>query len=1103
MTPDPVGNPQGCQLCGCIAEPGHRFCPMCGSALLAAPVLPETRRNVAVLFADLVDSTVLGELLDPEPLRSVLDRYFAICAACITEHLGVVEKYIGDAVMAVFGVLAAHEDDVLRAAHAAMAMLDAVERLNVELAATDRIRLELRIGICAGEVVVASSPAGNLRVVGDTVNTAARLQAAARPGQVLVGGHAALIARDRLLLEPLKPLTLKGKQDKVPVWALTSVDPSRGAGFVAPTETPMVDREEELAELEQIYRRSSALRQSCLITVLGSPGLGKSRLVREFLDRRTAEEAEVLIGHCRSYRRGVTYQPLEQMLKSVGGGWPVLADLLGGTSGGNRSLRCLAALTGRTAALDAVPAGVEEISAAVCCLVETLARNRPMILVWEDLHWAEPTLLDLIDRLATWLTDVPVLQICVARPELLSIRSTWGGGKPCAATLELGPLTETDTTALVYELATRGEVVAQQDTQLAHRRVVDSCDGNPLFAELLWEVTAASGSGTAVPPTIQTLLGARIDLLQSGERDLLERAAVIGRDFTLAQLGGLDAVPGPAEAAGMAEAGMAGSSDPADLPSGQPAETDDATIRQLIRQRLLQRTDQGYRFGQSMLRDTVYGLTPKTRREYLHVRMAGQAERRRPAPEATGVLAELPLSPDGEADRAAVIGYHLEAACLLGRQLRPGDDRLTTQARRAARLLITQGTRALQRRDLPAAAALLERGREMLPAGDPDHVPLAMQISDCHIALWAITESLTALTICEQLSPDDGRGRRTAEIQRLLISAQAGLAPLAEIGSKLQALEEALRADQDDDLGWCRFYQLRAFLDTFAERIGAAESALQQALGRCRSMASRYEEDRILAGLCELALWGPTDVAASLALCAEVADRFSGNRVQLVPVLLARAGLLALTGEITDARALLETAQRYVSDLRLTLAAMTVSQVAGLVESVAGASAAAEAHYLAGAVMLRDVGQVPAAQTLEACAARELLAQGKSAAARAALAVLTQDGTDGDVRTGLIAAATTARLAAADQNSQLAEAAGLHAWDLVGLTDDLRLRGDALWDIARASLEFGDQELASRAATRAAECYRQKGATMLSEQVDDWARSVGIDGAPGRPRETR
>jgi class 3 adenylate cyclase len=1044
---------------------------MCGSALQTSPALPQTRRHVTVLFADLVDSTVLGELVDPELLQGVLDRYFSVCTACITEHLGVVEKYIGDAVMAVFGVPAAHEDDAVRAAHAAMAMLGAVDRLNVDLTTTRRVRLELRIGIYAGEVVTGSSQSGNLSVVGDTVNTAARLQAAARPGQVLVGGHAALFARDRLLLEPLAPLTLKGKQGKVPVWQLTSVDiePGRASGS-ALTQTALIGRADEIAELEQAYRRSSSLRQSCLMTVLGSPGVGKSRLVREFLDRRGANEVEILVGHCRSYRRGATYQPLKQMLNSIDGGWPVMADFLGASREGSRALHCLTALAGRTEADDLLATGVEEITSAVCDLVKAFARKRPMILVWEDLHWAEPTLLTLIDDLASWLGDVPVMQICVGRPELLSARGSWGGEKPRSATLELGPLSQPDTALLVRALADRCEVVAQQETEQLHHHVVDGCDGNPLFAELLWEVSTVNGSDAAVPPTIQALLGARLDLLMPEERDVLERAAVVGREFALDQLRELG---------------------PAGKPTGNVPDADQAAILRLVGQRMLQQTDQGYRFGQGLLRDTVYSLTPKARREDWHLRLAGPAAGP-PGDVAAAMMGELPGSPDSEADRDAMVGHHLEAACLLGRQLRPGDQELTERARRAAGMLIALGTRARRRRDLPAAAALLERACTMLPAGDPGHLPLAIQICDCHIARWAVDDALAALTTGERLAPDDGRGSRTAEIQRLQVSAQAGLVPLAEIEVRALAVEVGLRSDPGDDLGWCRFYQLRAFLETFAERVGDAETALRAALGRSRSMANRYEEDRILSGLCELALWGPSDVRASLELCREMADRFVDNRVALVPVLLAKAGLHALNGEIAEARSLIDTVQRYVTDLRLVLDGAAVCQTAGLVESVAGAGATAEAHYRRGASLLRGIGQIQAAQTLEACVARELLAQGKFEGARTALAALAGDST-GDVRTRLIATAAAARLAAADQNPGLAGAAALEAWSLAGSSDDLRLRGDALSDIARGLLAAGDRDLAGKSATAAADCYRAKGAPVLARQILEWAHSAGLD----------
>ena len=421
-----------------------------------------------MLFIDIVGSTELAERLDPEPLRQVLDRYYAACVSVITEHGGEVEKFIGDAVMAAFGTTHVHEDDAIRAVRAGAGALAALRELNAELTATHQVALEARCGVNSGDVIAVTVPGGAFRVVGDVVNTAARLQAAAQPGEILIGADTAAMVRAAVGIEPVPPLRLKGKAQPVPAWRV--VQPIRAEGDGESRMTPFIGRADELAELRRALARAAGRGQACLVTVLGTPGIGKSRLVREFLATVPAGQATVLSARCRAYGRGLTYAPLAELLRSAPGGWDSVERALSADPGpGQRAASGLATLM-RAPDADAadgqVPAtevGIEEIAWAVRHLIESLATARPLILVWEDLHWAEPTLLDLIDDIATWLPDTPVLVLCVARGELLEARTSWGGGKPCAMMLELGPLDAQHTAALVSELYAQGEVSAHGD----------------------------------------------------------------------------------------------------------------------------------------------------------------------------------------------------------------------------------------------------------------------------------------------------------------------------------------------------------------------------------------------------------------------------------------------------------------------------------------------------------------------------------------------------------------------------------------------------------------------------------------------------------------
>ncbi|WP_380283349.1 AAA family ATPase [Kitasatospora purpeofusca] len=1079
-----------CAACGRRTAEADRFCAGCGAPLAAAGEPPEpreSRRKVSMLFLDIVGSTTLAERLDPEPLRRVMDRYFASCGACVAEHGGVVEKFIGDAILAAFGATVAHEDDALRAVRAATGALAALAGLAAELAAEYQVRLEARAGICTGNVVVITRPGDDFRVVGDSVNTAARLQTAARPGEVLVCADTAAMVRARVGVEPVEPLELRGKSRPVPAWRITA--PEAAADRPGPL-TPFVGRTGELAELARGYRRARERRQVCLATVVGAPGIGKSRLVREFLAGLPDGDdgALVLSGRCSAYGRGITYRPLAAMLDSLPGGRPALARLLTGDDGAQAGAASggEAARTGRLVArtLAAVaesaptpdgpdgpgggtapePVGVADIAWAVRHLLAVLGRSRPVVLVWEDLHWAESTLLGLVEEIAGWLRDVPVLLLCVARPELFELRPGWGTGAPYALTVDLGPMTEDQTAALVSTLALRGDVHPQDDRAHDHReltgRVVALCDGNPFFAEQLMDVFAEAAPGTQVPPTVQALLGARLDRLPATERGLLELAAVVGREFTRAQLRAM------AEADGTA-----------------PPAAEEATAL-LARRRVFEPGPPGtYRFAQALLRDTAYEFTPKTRRERWHDFLADRLSRERPS------------------DPMAV-AYHVEATSLLRRQLRPGDPRLPDLAGPAAGTLIAEGMRALARKDLPAAVQLLERGRALLPTGDPRHTALALHVCDAGIWLQDEARCRTALAAAEAALPDDPRAAATRAIQHGIVALRLGLAAPADVAADARRLTERLEGDPDDDLSWCRLHQLRAHLDLAAERTASAETSFRLALARARALADGYEEDRLLCAVCELAQWTPTPVAASLELCALLGRRFAANRSLLIPVLVSRAHLEALAGEVAAARRTLAEALTYSHDVHADLADAVVLDASGFVESLAGAHDVAEARYRQSLGVLRAAEHAPDTRTTEVAIARELFAQGRTDAAAGALELLDDDAAGGgNPRARLGAAALRGRIASARGRHTEALAAAEAARTLSAGSDDPCLLGETLLDRAIVLRAAGRAARATAEGTEALRMFEAKGATLPAGRVRAWLATgppEGTDGGGGR-----
>lgn len=1003
------------------------------------------RRNVVVLFVDLVGSTELAERLDPELLRHVLDRYHRACTACITQHGGVVEKYIGDAVMAVFGVPAASEDDALRAARAARDVLARVEDLGAELASVIGSNLQVHCGIAAGEAVVVDVPGSDLRVIGDIVNTASRLQSAAQSGEILVGDDVARMIRAWARLEAVPPLKLKGKSSPVRAWRLLTLE-------AEPREEdhiPLIGRADELQRLQRAYRRVIRERRRRMVTLLGAPGIGKSRLVREFL-RSLPEEATVLTGRCHSYGAGITYRPIVEMLRALDGArWAEASARIEPES--VRTLRGLAA-PAAVGTAEGEP-GVEEISGAVRGLFDALARDRPLVLIWEDLHWAEPTLLDLIEDLAAWLVDVPVLLVCLARPELLDARPAWGAAA-YAAVVELGPLDRAAMERLAAELAAyripAAEVVGQSADRMC-RRVVDGSDGNPLFAELLLETLTEEGEDAPPPPTIQALLGARLDRLDDGERDVLERAATIGHVFTVDQLDILSPqAPGDRRRTG-------------------------ELIRRLVRHRMIRHgeTPGSFQFAQTLTRDTVYAMTRKELRAAWHLALADRlCEQARTCGSGGASFDE---SAQGD------LAHHLEAACHLKREVRPDDPLLPELTERAAQALIAQGTQALYRKDLPAAISLLERGRKLLPAGHAAHRPLALRVCDAGLARGERDRAFAALEVAERMLPGDQRNQLTCAIQRRTLDLRFGADP-----PHLEPLRNRLAADPGDDLSWCRFHQLEALVHQGEGRLGAAEAALRAALRRARSMRDRYEERRLLSGLCELAQWAPSPIRDGLALCAELSARFGTDRALLVPVLITQARLLALSGDIPAARDVLATADRYVSDLHLDLAGAAVAQVKGVVEALAGRHAEAETAFRRGAAALRTAGQPGPAMTLEVYAARELLRQGQPAAAGRAVERLRDAAGRLQSRAELVLLALRARLAAIRGDDASAASLAADAEERLDRTDDPCLRGDILVEIAEVHRAAGRAAQARAAAMGALRHYTVKGADLPAARVRQW-----------------
>jgi class 3 adenylate cyclase/tetratricopeptide (TPR) repeat protein len=582
-----------CPSCGAVNPPGARFCNQCGQRLSdAAPALTdaraEERRVVTILFADLVNSTLLGDALDAEDLRALLARYFSEMARAIHQHGGVVEKFIGDAVMGIFGLPQAHEDDPVRAVRAAIDMQAALAQLNAERLAQDASAPELRMrtGINTGEVVATAGPAegGDFLVTGDAVNVASRLQSVAEPDAIVVGPRTFRTTQSAVRYRALPPATLRGKPRPVRIWQVLSmadenpVPLARTRSLETP-RTSLVGRDVELDLMRGMYDRVMRERRPHLVTILGAPGVGKTRLAREFIAQLGHDDPApmALVGRCALYGEGITFWPIMEMLRDLCGITVTTSpeearDLIAAQVAEiwQRSdrdddpvtvVRALDYILGieTPAEREELPASPQSLRTQIfrswLSLCEAIATPEPLILLFEDVHWADDTLLDLIEATDSRATRAPVLVICTARPELLQRRPGWGGGRRNDVTLAIEPLSPEQSASLLDELLGGDDL-----PQALRRNILKRSEGNPFFLEEIvrmlmdrevlvhidgrWQVSASwrdseEALDPVIPDTVQAVLAARIDRLAPLEREVLTHAAVIGRSFWPGALAGI------------------------------------------------------------------------------------------------------------------------------------------------------------------------------------------------------------------------------------------------------------------------------------------------------------------------------------------------------------------------------------------------------------------------------------------------------------------------------------------------------------------------------------------------------------------------------------
>ena len=776
-----------CDHCGEPNEDAARFCSACG-APLSERVREglEVRKTVTVLFCDVVGSTALGAATDPETTRRVMSRYAAAMAEIVEQHGGTVERFRGDEVMAVFGVPTAHEDDALRAVRAATEMQRRLEFMSSELREAWGVSLACRIGINTGEVVAGDPGTGETFVTGDAVNLAKRLEQAAEPGTILIGTTTYPLVRDAVKVGPRERFTAKGKSEAVGRFRLDEVD-ATAAGYARRLDAPLVGRADELATLRNLVQDAFRERRCRVVLVLGAAGIGKSRLVRE-LTSELDGIANVATGRCLPYGSGITFWPLQQLVADVGGLEAVTA-LFAGVDDAEVVVERLRAATG--GAETGAPS--TEVFWAARRLLERMSEHRPTLVVFEDLHWAEPTMLDLVEYLAAFATG-PLVVLGIARPELVEERPSLG-----AARLELEQLADEQISALVEKLGIEDDAL--------RLRITTTSEGNPLFAEQLAAMIADAGPTDAIelPGSIHALLAARIDSLEPPERRTLERASIIGREFWPRAL--------------------------VDLSShgDQPRVT--SHLMSLVRKGLVEPSrsevpgEDAYRFRHSLICDETYAGIPKAVRAELHERFARwlQAQAR----EDRGF---------GEHDE--ILGYHLEQAYRCRTALGPDDAPARALAVEAGTLLAAAGRRALGREDMPAAMG--QFGRALVIVADST-IAIALapdrtrQCGDPGGRMGSRAAQCSRTAISSARRTGDRRSELRASIelqwQRSWTRSRTKLPRRIGVSQKLSYPKLELI---DDHLGLAKAWWLLSESHGIANRWGARANALERAILHAR-----------------------------------------------------------------------------------------------------------------------------------------------------------------------------------------------------------------------------------------------------------------------------
>jgi class 3 adenylate cyclase/tetratricopeptide (TPR) repeat protein len=1038
-----------CPNCGEENPDKFRLCGFCGTPL--APALPaqEVRKTVTIVFSDLKGSTAMAEKLDSEAVREVMSRYFDEMRDALERHGGTVEKYIGDAIMAVFGLPRVHEDDALRAVRAATEMRERLAALNDELDRRWGVTVGNRTGVNTGEVVAGDPTTGQRLVTGDTVNTAARLEQAAPPSDVLIGEATYRLVRHAVDVEPVEPLELKGKAERVPAYRLISV---REAESVERRhDSPLVGRIEELAVLGD--QLASAVRDgSCrLVTVVAQAGVGKSRLIEEFL-QAAQPDAQVLRGRCLPYGRGITFWPLVEIVRDAAAireddppeeGHAKLLKLAGPE--GEDAVARVASAVG----LADTDFPLDEVFWGTRKLLELQAARQPLVVVLEDIHWAESAFLDLIEHVRT-TAAAPLLLLCAARPELLEQRPGWSD--LLGPLIDLQPLSEEESGRVIEDLLGDAPFPAE-----ARERIVVAAEGNPLFVQQVLSMMIDDGllrqeegrwiptgdlSDLAIPGTIQALLAARLDLLTPQERAVIEPAAVIGLVFEAAPV--IELVPEIVRP---------------DVESHFVA----MTQKQLVRPEH-EESDYDFRFHHILIRDAAYQGILKRARATLHERFANWAE-------------VVNRKRNRQTQYEEILGYHLEQAYEYLSELGPLDEHGLELGRRGSARLGTAGRRAFARGDMAAAANLLRRAASLLPEHDPERLNLLPDLGEAmmEIGEFAWAEVFLDEALAGASERRDETLRADALLTQLLVRHHAAEDLdrwRGDIERETKALIPILE-EREAHEQLAKAWRMVAFLHATVCRWEAASSAQQRALEYARAAGDRRQVARLSSAYAYSLCDGPTPVPEAIARCEEILASDLGHRQSEAIVLCSLSTLLTLDGRFEEARAAYARARTLLEDLGAAVFAASTSLTSARVELLAGNPQAAERDLRRDYERLESMGELYFRPLVAALLAQVLFIRGAAEEAERFARVAEELAAQDDVELQALLRLLQAQVLVQQGSMADAIATAKEGVEILP-TEAPVIRVEALLDLARLRGAAGDADGALNALEEAAELCRLK-----------------------------